>query len=58
MNSQLEMETELSGRIEVLDKLRTSLRETDREKKQLDTRYREQVSILILNSLECTHHSR
>jgi len=37
-------EEELGGRIEVLDKLRTTLRELEREKKETAKRYREQVS--------------
>ncbi|KAL8290077.1 hypothetical protein RQP46_003016 [Phenoliferia psychrophenolica] len=36
------MEEELAGRIEVLDKLRSSVRELEREKRDADKRYRDQ----------------
>lgn len=36
-------EEELAGRIEVLDKLRSSVRELEREKRESEKRYREQV---------------
>jgi hypothetical protein len=44
LNEQARMEDELSGRIEVLDKLRANVRELEREKKEATKRYREQVS--------------
>lgn len=51
-------EEELSGRIEVLDKLRTSIRESEREQREAKKRYREQVSrdscaLSVLSSLDC-----
>jgi hypothetical protein len=36
-------EEELAGRIEVLDKLRSSVRELERAKRDAEKRYREQV---------------
>lgn len=39
-------EEELAGRIEVLEKLRGSLRELEKEKRDSEKRYREQVSLL------------
>ncbi|KAK4698848.1 hypothetical protein P7C70_g7423, partial [Phenoliferia sp. Uapishka_3] len=42
LNDQGRMEEELAGRIKVLDKLRTSVRELEREKRDADKRYRDQ----------------
>jgi len=39
------MEEELSARIEVTEKLRTQVRELEKEKRDLHRRYNEQVSI-------------
>lgn len=44
LHEQNRTEDELSGRIEVLDKLRATVRELEREKKEATKRYREQVS--------------
>ena len=44
LSEQARMEDELSGRIEVLDKLRANVRELEREKKEATKRYREQAS--------------
>ena len=41
----LPREEELAGRIEVLDKLRSSVRELEREKREGEKRYREQVRV-------------
>lgn len=41
----LSREEELAGRIEVLDKLRSSVRELEREKREGEKRYREQVRV-------------
>ncbi|GAA5866489.1 hypothetical protein JCM3774_004700 [Rhodotorula dairenensis] len=43
LNEQARTEGELSGRIEVLDKLRANVRELEREKKEATRRYREQA---------------
>ncbi|KAI5480396.1 hypothetical protein MNV49_000971 [Pseudohyphozyma bogoriensis] len=42
LNEESRMEAELAGRIEVLDKLRSSVRELERERRDGEKRYREQ----------------
>ncbi|GAA6016061.1 hypothetical protein JCM10207_004428 [Rhodosporidiobolus poonsookiae] len=42
MGEQARMEEELAGRVEVLDKLRATVRDLEREKKETTKRYREQ----------------
>ena len=43
MNSVDHREEELAGRIEVLDKLRGTVRELEKDKRESTKRYREQV---------------
>ncbi|KAK4057937.1 hypothetical protein OIO90_001156 [Microbotryomycetes sp. JL221] len=43
LNDQARMEEELAGRIEVLDKLRTQVRELEKERRESTKRYREQA---------------
>lgn len=47
---QARMEEEMSARIEVAEKLRNQVRELEKEKRDVQRRYNEQVSILVLHS--------
>jgi hypothetical protein len=51
---QARMEEEMAARIEVSEKLRAQVRELEREKRDLQRRYNEQVRICLFSHFICT----
>ena len=52
---QSRWETELSQRIDISDKLRDQLRETEKEKRDIQRRYNEQVHLIHLTRFYITY---